>query len=344
MHTMTLAGDSSSGLTYFALLGAGEVARSISNKPIRLVWTDETKPRARLLTQEIDGKTLAEAIQSLASRWSKGWASVRVKYATGEYSPFSPRFKVIDATKSPNDWDAHQAARIKQLDQLEIERDYLALDFIRGLGEAGYWRFTKNGSEPDHGASRWEMKTRNRGQEFITHRFHPMCTTLSEWSVEKILSGLKGASLNDTLDSSTTSRTSTGLTPPAPADVALSFVALIGLAAFPVLHRVHAISVTPCAFPPNALHSRQAVLPIPISPISPEKLEAILISRTWAQVVDEFGKKMTKGLGSEEIIDLAGRELLRSHGIPAAVVFDIRRGGTASAPERYFERGDIVLL
>lgn len=338
-HTITLAGDITSGLSYFALLGAARIARSLSEDTVTLHWSQASQPQPVLSTSNVSLTELATEVHRLAKDWAAGWTKARANYGSGQFSPFSPRFKAIDSNKYPDDWVTHQEVRHAVMDELESKGDILALDFIHSLGEAAYWRFDRKAPRPDHGASRWEMKTRNQGQEFVQDRFHLLCIELSDWSVKDVEESITGNRVVDSLSKGhLNSRTSTGLTPPGPADVALTFVALLGMIYFPLFHRTSLISLTPCAYPTDVLHPFRAVFPVPVIPLTPERLENVIISADWSHVVEALGPKERP----EE--SKADATLLKRWGIPAAVVFPIRKSGSDNAPERNFEKGEVVLL
>ncbi|KAA8719719.1 hypothetical protein [Corynebacterium flavescens] len=337
--TLTLAGSVASGLTYFSWVGAAALARSLSEGDVEMSWSQDALPQARLHCADLSLDDIASEVKRLATEWASGWTAVTVQYSAGEFSPFSPRFKAIDPIKHPADWNLHQQARLAQLDKLAEEGDHLALNLIQALGEAAYWRFDRGAPRPDHGASRWDMITRTAGKDFVRSRLHEVCADLSNWSVTDILKGLTGELLNDTIGKNkATSRTSTGLTPPGPADTALAFVAFLGFSRFPILHRLSQVAITPGACPGHVLHPTAAVFPIPVLPITPERFENIVISKYWADLVSELGPE-TSILNSP-----ADHEHFKELGIPAAALYRIRLAGSASAPERYFEEGKVVVL
>ena len=73
------------------------------------------------------------------------------------------------------------------------------------------------------------MQPRNRGSELLTNRLRPLATTLAKWSPKKILHGLTGTAVHDTVgEQKPDSRTATGLAPPGPTDNALAWCALWG--------------------------------------------------------------------------------------------------------------------
>lgn len=343
-HTLHLAGDVTSALTHFALLGIGQVARSISPQEVELSWSQEATPRAIFTSGDVTPHDIAEELIRTAATWSRGWTTVRHTYGEGTFSPFSPRFKPIDAEKYPGDWPGHQKTRTNALDKLTVDGDGQALRLIHALGEAAFWRFDKKSPRPDHGASRWEMKTRNKGQEFVSDRLHLMCEELADWGPEKVLAGLAGEAVNDPLGkNSVSSRTATGFTPPGPADVTLSFAAILGISQFPLTHRMHALSVTPGAYPDHTLHPRLMVLPVPTVPLTPERYGNIISSSHWARITAELGDQ-AEDRDVDPLNFADDHVALQSRGVMAAAVFRIHLGGSPSAPERYIEQGQVRLL
>ncbi|WP_408911251.1 hypothetical protein ACKFRZ_00730 [Corynebacterium gottingense] len=218
----------------------------------------------------------------------------------------------------------------------------MALQLIQSLGEAAYWRFLGRDPRPDHGASRWEMKTRNHGEEFISQKLFKYVETLRDWDTEDILAGLLGQRIEDPFGGDA-SRTPSGFTPPGRTDLALAFAALIGIGQFPVSARAQHMALTPCAYPDTALHTKVAVLPVPTVPLTPERFEGIVLSQEWVSVVNVFGAEEI-GRAPESLLHDSAITTLQQFGVPAAAVFRVRRIGSDLAPERYFERGKVRLL
>lgn len=345
-HTLAVAGDITSGLTHFALAGISLIARSLTDKRVTTHWTQDSTPRAVVQMEDATPEQVAEQIKTLSARWAQGWTSIRCEYKDGkkinEFSPFSPRFKAIDPYTNASDWLGHQRSRTSALDELDSTDDYLALQLINSLGEAAYWRFEGKDPRPDHGASRWEMKTRNRGEEFISQKLYKYVEALVEWSNADILAGLQGERLEDPFGKDD-SRTPSGFTLPGQTDLALAFVALLGIGQFPPIHRIHKISVTPGAYPSTALHTQVAVLPVTTTPVTPERFESLVLSKNWDLVVQQFASEELGREFSNSEVDEA-RAALACYGVAGAAVFRVHLGGSSTAPERYFEQGKIRLL
>jgi len=231
---------------------------------------------------------------------------------------------------------------------LTLDSDLLSLRWIAGLGEAAYWRFSNKERRPDHGASRWEMKTRNKGEEFVQYRLRPLCIELSQWSISDISSGITGVTLRDTIGKNAIdSRTSTGFTPPGPADVALTFAALLGIACFPVVRKIDQLSITPGAWPSDILHPDNMVLPIFAQKITPARLRAILRSQAFAEAVEQVCG-VEAGIVENNTASVLGSARsavwLKDRGVKAVVRFPILLAGSSSAPERQVQYGTAVPL
>lgn len=353
MTTMTLAGNVKSALTHFALYGLARVCENAGMQKIRVRWTREAVPQAQLLAPQNEDEEIAEAVLTLVKQLAEEgqWPDIRVSYGTGkqekEFSPFSPRIRGIQAEKNPDDWSRHQTSRHEALDKLTAERRLLDLMFLGSLGEAAYWRFDNKEPRPDHGASRWEMKTRNRGEEFVQDRFSKLCAELAQWDRAEVLDGLLGRAVNDSLGKNKAdSRTSTGLTPPGPTDMALTFVALLGISAFPLAHQISRLSVTPGAYPVRSLHPQVMVLPVPVGEMTMARLQSVLVSQEFAQVLAHHGESLngtTAGKSAGDAVDLeASYRWLQSRGVPGVAQFQVLKTGSSSAPERQVLQGRVV--
>lgn len=350
MPTLKIAGNCTSALTHFALLGLGNLAQTITDGKVTLGWTDTIEPEA-VITSDLTAVDYAEALQSLIHDMNQkdSWVKSRVEYSDGVFSPFSPRFKAINIEKGPDDWSNHQKARQDHLNQLYDRKRFFELRFIQALGEASYWNFDKRSPRPDHGASRWEMKTRNRGEEFVQNRLTLMVEELSTWSAQDILAGISGQRVYDFLGKNNPdSRTSTGLTPPGPTDVALAFIALMGIASFPISLQVHKKSVTPGAFPPQNLHPYAMYLPMTVKPVTLARLNSLITSDALACVAEQLEENAAQaGLGRKEVNSsevLAAKSWLCDRFATVTVRFPIKKVGSPSAPERQVQRGEIVSL
>lgn len=350
METLTLARDFTSSLTYFAAIGLATVVEEELGKTVLISYSQDTSPKAQLQLDGITAEDVAKVLHGVAGRWAESgsWVQETMDYpekkSSMARSPFSPRIKVIEESAT---WEKHQDFRGRHLDRLLQEQDMLAIRFIQGLGESAYWRFDKKDRRPDHGASRWEMKTRNKGQEFIKDRLALLCQDLATWEVRDVLDGLRGEAIRDTIGKNAPdSRTATGFTQPGPTDEALAFAGLLGLTAFPPAHQISGISVTPGAFPRNVLHTRDMVLPIPAKPVTLQRLVSLLLSKELATVsrallARESGQPLDPDLA---LAEPAATTWLQARRVPAVAHWPVLKTGSSSAPERQVLDGTVVVL
>lgn len=348
MTTLTLGGSIHSALTHFALLGLADIAESAFGAGVTLGWTNAAVPRAWVDVPGASDEEIAQAVLDAAQTESpRDWSSMRLTYATkATVSPFSPRIKAIDTDKHPSDWEKHQAVRHQAFDALLESEDWPELRWLDALGEASYWHIANNARQPDRGASRWEMKTRNRGEEFISHRYRPLCQEVHQWSKKQILDGLTGAQVKDVIGKNKPdSRTSTGLTRPGPADNAVVFCALRGIVAFPLARRVEETNTTPGAWPGTVLHPKSMLLPVPTAPVTLARLRSVIVSSQLANLhtammASDADQRKEKLLALEAD---SARAWLAARRCRAVVRFSILKAGSDSAPERQVLEGEVHL-
>ena len=354
MSTITLAGDYRSALTHFALYGLAILAETHHPGAVTLGWSDEAIPKAQLDIEGVGLDTMAEYILQYSVQLSSAdsWVAVNNEYESGKnkatFSPFSPRILNIDPEVGPDDWTRHQKVRHDAIDQLTSDDDLLSLRWIAGLGEAAYWQPNDKRGGQDYGASRWEMKARQQGQEFVQHRLRPLCKEISAWTVSDISEGITGLVIRDTIAKKLAdSRTSTGFTPPGPTDVVLAFCALLGISCFPVIHKVDDVSVTPGAWPANQFHPNKIALPVMVQRITPARLRSILRSRAFSLAVERVcisGNDAQKYARSNIFTSISSFKWLKSWGVGALITFPIFKKEGARSVERQVQYGTAVPL
>jgi len=340
-YKLTIPGGITSGLSHFALAGLSLIARSITDQRVVTYWSQDPTPKGTLEMEDVTLNQLAQQIQQTAKRWSEGWCSARVTNSGGEFSPFSPRFKKIDSTKHPEDWADYQNTRVKHLDCLFQQGDHLALQFIESLGEAAYWNAPDD--DPDKGASRLDMVTRNAGKEFVKTKVYDFTTELAGWENADILAGITGKKICDpNAKGKSLSRTPSGFTPPGTTDLALAFAALIGIGQFAISHRKQGLSITPICYPASSSSPKFAMLPISTSGMTPERFESVVLSAEWAAAIAELGLLFSSNSGFR-ILSAETSTTLKQLGLTAVAVFRIHYT-PVKVPERYFEKGMVQLL
>lgn len=352
MGTLILGGPVTSAFTHFALYGLAGIVEDRFGPVVTLQWSEAQEPVCSVTVPGTSTEEMARAVLEAATpEGARNWSSIQLEYSSkAKASPFAPRIKAIDTDRHREDWDRHQNARHRAIDSLLEEGDFDELRFIGALGEASYWHVANNSRQPDRGASRWEMKTRNRGEEFISQRYRPLCEELSTWTVPQILDGLTGKAVRDPLGKNKQdSRSSTGFTRPAPADNAKAFCALRGISAFPVARLVTRINATPCAWPPTVLHPRSMILPVPTRAVTPARLRSVIVSEQLACLHEalmartEPSNSRVGKVGEDPLETSAAKKWLAARSMAAVVRFPVLRTGSSSAPERQVLDGEVIL-
>lgn len=329
MTTVAIAGEISSALTHFSGLGLAAILESAGLSSIRLWWSDDEEPQLFVSVPNADegsiGMALADHVQAMAD--CESWVQLTLTHeGRNDTGLFSPRIK---PPSKPEAWSYLQQLRHNAIDSLLRETKRASLTMVGALGEPAYWR-TENGQiRPDEGASRWEMKTRNRGEEFIGNRLAPMAALLARRTPTELIDGVTGQFSRDEINGTIESRSATGLQRPGPVDTARAWTALWGLTSFPVIHRPEAISATACAFPRHRLHTRWMVLPIVDRPVSLERWRSIIASESLTVLGEQIA---ANGPGCQR--DSAAVAVLTELGTAALGIAPVNLGGTSSAPER----------
>lgn len=330
-HTVTLGGSITSALTHVAGWGLLAILQGAADESARVRWTDEDHPRLQVSTQsppEHWGTVIQEHAAQHTTEESWPLASVAGASHAGS-SLFAVRFK---PPKEPAEWGEHFRQRDAFLEKASPE--WLSVDdrFLTALGEPAWWR-TPEGRSADEGASRWEMKTRNRGEEFLSNRFVLLARSVASRTPEQILRGLTGEDVVDEVGKdSPESRSSTGFTTPRATDNAMAWCALWGISLFPTFRQASAISQSAAVWPRTVTHPSQALLPVFTDWTSWAHGRAVVMSQAFGQL----------GGASAEGAPAVGT--LRELGVTAVVRHPIRKAGSASAPERMLLEGEVIPL
>jgi CRISPR-associated protein Csb3 len=338
MSSFVPAGAVTSALTHFALYGLAAICEDETGSPATLLWTDEALPRPQL-DIGYEPAEIAAMVHRHASRCASpgSWLSVRVENDGKDTAAFSPR---IATPSTPLAWRQLQGARWAGLDVVISDAGGLDLRMIGALGEQAYWL---TGEPADKGASRWEMKTRQgRGGEFVGGRLIKLAHAVAARTVDGVLCGLTGQSINDEVgENKADSRSGTGLTRPGPVDNALAWCALWGISQFPVVHHNAAQSGTAGTYvPARRAYPDFVFLPVPTRPITTARLRTILASRQLAQAA--------KATDTSDPLDViatqAARQWLTGRSIRVLMIFRVAVSDNANAPERQILDGSVFAL
>lgn len=331
MSGVVLGGSFTSALTHFAGFGAAAILEDAGYRDLRLSWSDEEIPALTLSGVEAT-QAAAEVLRHAADHaretsWVQQITTVDKKAKEVEVGLFSPR---IAAPETRTAWQRHSEERWRALDATQ-NRGWLDSMWLQAIGQPADWQFGNRDPQYDAGASRWEMKTRNRGEDFVRNRLSRLAREVAERTSTEALDGLTGRSLSDYSGGGANSRTGTGFAPPGPVDDVQAWCALWGISMFRLYQQNRGVAVTPGAWPLHRVHPSSMVLPMMTLPMSPAKIRRILRSRSFA--VAAFGRSDGAADGAELEI-AASVEQLRQAQIRGLVRFPIRKAGSASAPER----------
>jgi CRISPR-associated protein Csb3 len=333
---------------HLAAYGAAAIAAE-QGFDTRLAWTDDAEPHIAITG--ISWQELGQAVQKHAEAhtaehsWVQAchtifpeWkAASRGGAAKGDQpvtsAIFSPRILSLNALGIANWYDARSEA----LDSRRGALTWLDLDMIGALGSPSYWSGEDDRGTQDYGASRWEMKTRNRGEEFVKDRLRKLAMHVAERTEEGVEAGLRGDGVRDEAGKDASdSRTPTGLKPPEPTDNARAWCALWGLSLTSVTHQSKGNSRTA-----GSLRSRQAeslFLPVMISPWTLARLRTVIRSRALSTV-----GALPVANPPTDSAALAAWDWLSARGVIVVMRFPVHRSGNKSAPERWAERGHKLL-
>lgn len=322
-----LAFDHLAGYGLAAILDAG-------GADVRLVWFDELETHLVLTGATWDEAGAAVLRHARHALEDSSWVMADGASNGGRAALFSPRVKAIPEPGIA----AWYESRNLVVDGLVSRHSRLDLAMIGALGEPAYWAFERDSPRPDFGASRWEMKTRNRGEEFVTNRLRILAAAVSARGVSAVVEGLRGDRMTDEAGKGKRdSRTPTGLMPPGPVDNARAWCALWGLSVSAVVHRRSGASRT--AGHAGRHGSGVFFLPLMTAPWPLPRLRAVL--RSSQLPVAATGVLPDGGVASSPQRSLAW-EWLRQHGAQTVVRFPVFRSANASAPEKWAERGELI--
>lgn len=340
MTELVVAGAATSALPHFAMYGLANIVESECGRSVASYWQDSSTPTARVVADGIDEEQIVAAVHRHANRCAstESWLHARINHGgRPNTAAFSPRIKIAT---DDCEWESLQQIRRKFLDELVDAGRFLDLAMIGGLGEPAYWRFDGRDRRPDHGASRWEMKARNHGEEFVGQRLLLLAEVVAARDPEAIFDGLTGVRPCDELSRGNprSSQTSTGFTRPGPVDCAVAWCALWGMANFPLAHHVSVLSATPAAFPTTVLHPRFMVLPVVTRPVTTARIRSILVSSALRVLAEQQSGASDR----DSLLVDAARRWLKSRGSAGTVVFPIEKTESEFAPQRFVLGGTIA--
>ncbi len=337
MIDTTITGTIEQALSHFATIGIAAILGRAGHRT-RFWWSDDEVPapilRSHLAMDEIGEEVRAHARRHAeAGSWAQQTVSQGARKGTGL---LTVRAKAIP----PEQWAAIHEERL--LAVRHIDRDPLDALLVAALGEPAWWLLGTQGRSLDDGASRWEMKTRNRGEEFILNRLVPLAAAVAQRDVGQVVAGLRGDAILDETGQGDVSRTSTGLTTPGPTDSAVAWCALWGLHVMPTIARVRAVSQSAGMWPRRGVHPQVAMLPVFTAPVTVRRFAELCSDHH----LDDLLRATAIALPSPELSARAveASDWLRHQGVRAVAHFPILKTGSASAPERQLLAGELTVL
>lgn len=328
--SLVLSANVTTALGVLFPVGLAAILRDGPDKSATFRWNDTSAQC--LLNTALSGLEVADALRAFASRRSRpeSWMSAK---GDSESSLFAPR---VRAPQNAQAWRTYEEARIEHLasDASLTELDWL---WLAGLGEPAWWRWSPRDSRPDDGASRWEMKTRNQGQDMVKHRLLPLVSVVATRPVNVSVDGLFGDGVLDETGSEPAFLTATGLQPPGPVDSSVALCGLVALSQLRVLPRVGAVAATVGLVPRRGVHPKSAFLPVFGAWSSPRRFASIASSKRF----DDFCIRLIQ-LGDEaEMVQID--EWLKEMGLLGVLVCAVDKVGSTSAPERRVLSGRVFV-
>lgn len=333
-----IAGKFRSAFGHFALVGLAAIVED-SGSRVRFGWEVKGAAPRAFLECDLSLDEIAKVVHQHAGHHltSDSWMQVTTNVGVNKERPiFAPRGVKL----SPDQCEDYVGQRRKWLS--ENQESAMGLDgrMLLGLGEFAWWHNVCNLRSEDDGASRWEMKARNKGMDVVSHQALKLAKAVVDRDLTAVREGLSGVAIVDEVGkNSLDSRSSTGFQMPGPADNALAWCALWGMSAFPVAHQTpeaatssHGLSQTPCTFGRRRVHPERAGLPVFDGPISLRRYRSVVMSR--ALDVELFHR----GRASDGEV-VRSSDWLLHQGVQWVLDFTIHLGGSSSAPERALRSG-----
>lgn len=329
---ITLAGDKGTLLSHMSLLGAASILDEVLGAGSALCrWTDEMDASPVLRVDVASEEEVGEVLRVHASRHVDGEIPWMHAQHPLMQSLFATRAKV---PSSDDIWGEFMAHRADISDMLRGLESAMTL----GLGERAWWLRESKSLRPDHGASPWEMRTRNKGMEVIADALLPTAKALASRDAQKIMDGLTGRLSDDEVSKNKAdSRTGQGLSPLGPTDTARAWCGLWGIASFPIWHRAADRSVSPAYAPRQRARRARLLMAVPTDWVTVSRWKAALRS----EALNIRGRTDTSETEDRLLLEAARREL-SEWGFDLLLEFPVSVTGSTSAPERRALEAEVI--
>jgi CRISPR-associated protein Csb3 len=339
-----LTGSVTSAFSHLMLVGLAAIQNEVGTAAA-IAWSEELLPVPKLVA-DVTADCLATNVLRHALRHAEesSWVQAQVGFGVRKGTGlFSPRVKQAPL----EEWRPYLEDRQRFLDNYS-SMSMLDRWLIAALGEPAWWRSDDKDFRPDKGASRWEMKTRNRGEDFVSRRLALLANSVADRTAEQVWDGLTGKSETDEVGGDARdSRTPTGLRIPGPTDNAQAWCALWGLGVLPTVHvsmnsrLTEGMSASPGTSPKTRVAPKTHALPVFTAPTSVDWYRAVVTSKQFDALVEESDDSIDAESKLER--DVA-REWLTEQGVRAVVRFGVNITGSGNAPERQLLTGVLDVL
>jgi CRISPR-associated protein Csb3 len=345
-QSIALPGDVAVAFDHLAAYGAMAIAAASGLESVRIAWSDDLESQA--IISGVTWEELAMAVRAHASSHARdnSWVmadqeipptwipKANPKKSSVVSGLFSPRVIAMNSDGIAGWYNA----RLAELDRGTAELTDLDYAMIGALGIPSYW---SPENAQDYGASRWEMKTRNRGEEFVRARLRRLAEAVAARPDPGVRNGLRG---DDAVDEAGKnrydSRTPTGLMSPKKTDNARAWCAMWGISLTRVIHHPRRPSAT-------AAHIGRAsagyfCLPV-MATFWPVGRLCTVLRSTHLQTAATENLTPTQAAanslpaGSDV---LTSWEWLTARGVSAVMRFPVHRTNNPNAPEKWLERGE----
>ena len=340
-----LGGDITDASTHFAQIGLAAILNDAGIDAVRLFW--ENGPSARAVVTWEGDADVGQIVKDHASRCCQkdSWVSqsVSVQWAKRSLGLFSPRVTSPKTTEESSEWVGLRRHKLDDLSLKPIDRA-----MIGALGEPAYWRRSAGATgkcEPDRGATRWDMTTRNSGKNFVPGGLYVYAKKVSERrALQEVVDGLTGASLVDEYDKDSKKHTTPlGFRNRSRMDNATAWCMLWGISATTLVPRPKSDTVsdgysqTSGFHPRNHTHPEYITVTLPVfqTPTSLTRWSAVLRSKVWDGVAAASDLSNLPAAMAAEVGKL---------GVHHAVRFATEVAGSKKASERRLKGGNLVRI
>ena len=202
--SVVISADATDAFSHLLMVGLASILEDANPDRVCLFrWLDDLQAFEIKTNDDLDIDQISKVVSEHAKRWSQSLpltsqddytvSNESDKPSGAFHATMSPRLSNLGV---PYGWEKLQRNREAAVDAMETFGDYR---YFGALGQPSYWsgEQTNHSLRSDFGASRWEMVTRNKGQEFIGGRLFPLAQKVAARPIEKVRDGLLGTTIED---------------------------------------------------------------------------------------------------------------------------------------------------